>query len=116
MTRKSTVASLTLLATIACMSTASAQDKPVKVGILNDQAFPSANSLVIVPVHFGFGSPITLLSVHPSAGIKWPLGRLSLVFPGLKQPTHSLGAIRKDDCNQKCLEPVTLLALKKMPF
>src|SRR6516165_11438399 len=39
MTRKNaTLASLALLATVACMSAALAQDRPVKIGILNDQA------------------------------------------------------------------------------
>ncbi|KYH01045.1 ABC transporter permease [Bradyrhizobium sp. DOA1] len=35
---RSTLASVALMATLACMSAASAQDKPVKIGILNDQA------------------------------------------------------------------------------
>lgn len=39
MTRtRSTLASVALMATLSCMSAASAQDKPVKIGILNDQA------------------------------------------------------------------------------
>ena len=39
MTRnRATLASLAFLATAACMGVASAQDKPVKIGILNDQA------------------------------------------------------------------------------
>src|SRR5689334_20842248 len=35
---RSTLASVALMASLACMSAASAQDKPVKIGILNDQA------------------------------------------------------------------------------
>src|ERR1044072_5135069 len=36
--KRANFASLALLATVACMGAASAQEKPVKIGILNDQA------------------------------------------------------------------------------
>lgn len=68
-----TVVSFALLATIACMGSASAQDRPVKIGILNDQA--SVYSSITGPGSVAaarlaiedmggsmFGKPIALIS------------------------------------------------------